>query len=399
MTWREELRPASFRGVPFYVDTADTEGGHRQVVHKYPKRNKVYVEDLGLEPDVFSVRAYLIGDDYISRRDALIQEMKRPGEGTLVLPTMGSRKVKPQTFRIGYDRREGGVEYLDLTFVEPGENAFPSQSLDTAAKVGEAAEAAKQAAKADFDQQFTVQGHQDYVANAASQQAGLLAQALTSAGNLRAGEPEAAAAFAENLEIFTARISSLILNPSSFSASVLALISQMGSVFPAPSAAFSALIQIARFGSSFLTLPRKTRSQQQQAVNQDALVSLVRRTALIEQARVATEIQFPSYDDAVELRDSLAGRIDEEILRVGTTDEDEIYLTLENVRAAMIEDVTRRAANLERIRTVSFQQTLPSLVLSYEIYETTDRSDEIVQRNRIAHPGFIPAGQPIQILV
>lgn len=381
------------------MDTADTEGGHRQVVHKYPKRNKVYVEDLGLEPDVFSVRAYLIGDDYISRRDALIQEMKRPGEGTLVLPTMGSRKVKPQTFRIGYDRREGGVEYLDLTFVEPGENAFPSQSLDTAAKVGEAAEAAKQAAKADFDQQFTVQGHQDYVANAASQQAGLLAQALTSAGNLRAGEPEAAAAFAENLEIFTARISSLIMNPSSFSASVLALISQMGSVFPAPSAAFSALIQIARFGSSFLTLPRKTRSQQQQAVNQDALVSLVRRTALIEQARVATEIQFPSYDDAVELRDSLAGRIDEEILRVGTTDEDEIYLTLENVRAAMIEDVTRRAANLERIRTVSYQQTLPSLVLSYEIYETTDRSDEIVQRNRIAHPGFIPAGQPIQILV
>ncbi|WP_374707575.1 DNA circularization N-terminal domain-containing protein, partial [uncultured Deefgea sp.] len=39
MAWREQLQPASFRGVPFYVYTSSGEVGRRNVVHEYPLRD------------------------------------------------------------------------------------------------------------------------------------------------------------------------------------------------------------------------------------------------------------------------------------------------------------------------------------------------------------------------
>ena len=44
------LRPASFRGVPFKVMDSDDGRGRATVIHEFPMRDQVYVEDLGL-PD------------------------------------------------------------------------------------------------------------------------------------------------------------------------------------------------------------------------------------------------------------------------------------------------------------------------------------------------------------
>ena len=46
-SWREDLRPASFRGVPFLVDESHVVIGRRVVLHEYPLRDKPYAEDLG----------------------------------------------------------------------------------------------------------------------------------------------------------------------------------------------------------------------------------------------------------------------------------------------------------------------------------------------------------------
>lgn len=44
--WRDRLRDASFRGVPFSVDDDDASFGRRVQLHEYPKRDKPYTEDL-----------------------------------------------------------------------------------------------------------------------------------------------------------------------------------------------------------------------------------------------------------------------------------------------------------------------------------------------------------------
>ncbi|PND29705.1 DNA circulation family protein, partial [Achromobacter pulmonis] len=40
MTWRERIDPemrGAYRGVPFYVERADTKGGRRWLIHEYPR--------------------------------------------------------------------------------------------------------------------------------------------------------------------------------------------------------------------------------------------------------------------------------------------------------------------------------------------------------------------------
>lgn len=399
MTWRESLRKASFRGVEFLVETVETEGGRRIVVHKYPQRDNIYAEDLGLDADTFTIRAFLLGDDYITQRDALLRELKKKGTGTLVLPSQGSKKVVPQPYRLGYDSREGGIEYIDLSFVEAGENSFPSQSIDTASKVAASADKATETVKAVFQTQFKVGGYQDFVSNSAQSLGHGLADTVSAATSLRPNTPEQASTLGATINAFREGVSGLVLNPSDFSEAVMGMLGPLMEVYPLAQDAYLAYQFIFSFANKLPVTANNTRNQQQQFVNQNAFAALTRQASLIGMARASANIEFDSYDDAVALRDSLAGLIDDEIYAIGDTDQDDVFQDLGALRADVIADITSRAANLERIRTVTLQQSLPSLVMSYSLYETTDRSEELVKRNKIEHPGFMPAGQPLQILV
>lgn len=399
MTWRESLRKASFRGVEFLVETVDTEGGRRVVIHKYPQRDTIYAEDLGLDADTFNVRAFLLGDDYITQRDNLLREFKKKGPGTLVLPSQGSRKVVAQNYRQGYDSREGGIEYLDLTFIEEGENSFPSQSIDTKSKVTASADKATETIKSVFENTFSVKGYQDFVSDSAQTLGKDLAKTVTVASGLRSPIPEKVSALSATVAHFQGAISNAILNPSGFATGILGMIGPVQSVYPLAIDAYLAYKYIFNFGNKLPTPENSTRNQQQQFINQNAFAALTRQSALIGMAQASTDIEFDSYDDAVVLRDEVAALLDDEMFLLGNTDQDEVFLDLGTLRADVVTDITTRAANLERIKSVTFEQSVPALVASYNIYGTASRADEMVRRNKVEHPGFMPAGQPIQVLV
>ena len=117
MSWRDNLRPASFRGVPFFVEGADQQGGRRQAVHEFPQRDDVFVEDLGLRPHEFRIDGYVLGADYMAARDALIQAANEAGPGTLVHPYRGSLTVSCLDWTMRESDREGGIAWVTLTFI------------------------------------------------------------------------------------------------------------------------------------------------------------------------------------------------------------------------------------------------------------------------------------------
>ena len=87
--WRDRLRDASFRGVPFSVEDDDASFGRRVQTHEYPNRDKPFTEDLGRAARRLTVNAYVIGDDYADKRDRLIAAVETAGPGTLVHPQYG----------------------------------------------------------------------------------------------------------------------------------------------------------------------------------------------------------------------------------------------------------------------------------------------------------------------
>src|SRR4051812_2658899 len=92
--WLQNFRPASFRGVVFQIDAADGEFGRRKVTHEYPQRDVPYTEDLGRRGRRFTITGYLVGGDYQTTRDELIEASEEEGAGELIHPYMGALQVE-----------------------------------------------------------------------------------------------------------------------------------------------------------------------------------------------------------------------------------------------------------------------------------------------------------------
>lgn len=399
MSWREQLKKASFKGIPFKVDTNEVEGGQRVAVHEYPFRNGVFPQPLGLRGDQFTVRAFLIGDNYIANRDALIKAVKDYATGTLILPTQASRKVQAMSYRNGYDSSQGGIEFVDMTFVEAGLAIYPTQIVSTGTNVNASAAQAISTLKASFGKNFATLGNQDFVVTAAqaltTSASSSILQAIKSGSIISAASAQMTAA----VNAFNANVPTYLQNPLLMAGQLASLVAQVSTVYSLPVNLYAAYKNLLNFGIGLPTVAPITTQKAQQAANQTALVSFVQQNALVGMANASAQINFDSYNDAVSLRDELADLMDDQLIALGATGDDDSYNDLNALRAAVIQDITTRAANLARIRTVTLNQSIPALVLAYQLYQSTDNADDLVARNKVENPGFMPAGRPLEILV
>jgi prophage DNA circulation protein len=168
MGWRDELRPASWRGVPFDVLHYDGKFGRRTVVHEYPFRDAVWVEDLGRGMRRLNLIGYLVGDDVAQQQDALIEAAEAPGPGELMHPTLGLRQVSLVDFTPSARHDLGRVIELAFSFIEGGERIFPGSSVATGDVLQTAADGMEEAASGDFltSVQAAVAGGQEALAQA-----------------------------------------------------------------------------------------------------------------------------------------------------------------------------------------------------------------------------------------
>jgi prophage DNA circulation protein len=160
MSWRDNLRDASFRGVPFKIRSHTYGVGRRNIVHEYPYSDDPYAEDLGGFADDFSIEAYIIQTsdnnyDYFAERDALINALKQKGPGKLVHPFLGDQMVVPvgrQSVTENFD--SGGWARFTLSFSLAGDNIFPLEDIDPVGLVDTAAENAINASIDSFYDQY-----------------------------------------------------------------------------------------------------------------------------------------------------------------------------------------------------------------------------------------------------
>lgn len=400
MTWKDRLKKASFRGVEFFVDTSDTDFGRRNKVFEYPKRDIPFAEDLGKKARRYNFNAYIcigpFSDDYIPQRDRLItaiEEKEKPG--TLVHPTLGSLEVVPGECRVTYNTQDGGIEYFQLEFVQAGENRFPEGKTRTNAKLVTDADAAVEAAKASFENLFNVTKKPAFLTDDASQVNGLF---VTKLNAMTPDVPDTLADQQSAISTLTSNLTTLLQNPEDYGDTVTDIIGRVPDLFTKVKPGYDALRKLLDFTSTLRDIPATTATRRQQQTNRDSQVGLITQTALAEMARTTADLEFDSYEDAVNHRNDVADNIDAEVLRLGDTDEDELVFALETLRSTVILDLTERAASLVRLKNIQIQATLPALTVAYDLYEDSERDTEIIARNKIRHPGFLPPGQDLQVL-
>ena len=397
MSWRDNLKRASFRGVPFEVLASDADMGRRVQVHEYPLRDKPYAEDLGRRSRSVSLDAYVLGADYMVARDRLLAAVEQAGHGELQHPYLGAMRASCVSCRLRETTAEGGMARFALEFVESGEFTFPSAVADTGAAVDGAAESASTVVRAGFEAGYAVAGRAQFVADAA---ASIVSQALAEMqGAVRWVRTQSDQVAALNRSIVTAtrQLITLIYTPAS---AAQALAGNLRELVRNVSTDIRDALGLARvfydFGSLLPPVTGSTGSRQAQAANQAQLLRLMRVMAVAEGARAASLVQYASYQDAVATRDELLAAMDALMIEPGLADD--VYQALRTLRAALVRDLAARGANLARLVSWTPSTTMPALVVAHHLYGDATRADEIVARNRARHPLFLAGGQALEVL-
>lgn len=204
------------------------------------------------------------------------------------------------------------------------------------------------------------------------------------------------AAFTKALTKLQAAISTAVQDPSTLAADIQELVAgEEGAGGVSLLGGLQALRKLVAFGNNLKTVAQTTASRIQQFTNQAAIVNLVKRSAIVEMARLSKDLPFESLNEAVAVRDEIADLLEIEAL---TTTDDSVFTSLMDLRAGVVQDITARSANFARLETKAPAQISNSLVTAYELYGDATREREIVERNDVIMPGFLSPNNPLLVL-
>ncbi len=416
MNFRDQLQPASFRKVPFEVASADTSVGRRVVVHEFPLSDTPQPEDLGRKAGEFMLDGFIIGDDYIDVKNRLIGALTFPGPGTLIHPSMGTLQVvlaQPGKLRESFIEKRGMVSF-SLTFVEVGVAVQESFAApDTQQAVEDEADAAYDPCALDFAKKFSVAGAPDWSVASLLAEVDKVSNFLAVVRNGMNLPLAALSAITRSAALFKFNLVALLNKPFDLANALIGQIRSLTDLFdwntPSGTSSFSAarytkapllaMLGVASYGKPGTATARPTvplngtAPRAQQAANQSAVFDLVRRTAVLEAARAVVFQPFPSFDDAVAVRDLVYDAIELELL----TAPDPVYVALAAVRVATVADIAARGLDLTRLSTITLLESVPAIVLSHRLYGTTIYADELVERNNVLNPLVMPGGIPLEV--
>jgi len=398
MTWVDDYaaNPASFRGVPFSVRSDELSGGQRHVIHRFPGRDDVEWDAMGRDPRKFRVDGLVLGANYWDARNKIVQALEKAGPGELVHPYWGRQQVVVSDgWRVRQSTNNGGAAFFSFSCTVVGKSSKLQGSLNIARTVKQDAADLRSALVDTYGSNVDT-----------SQSAGGLARSkvLTMANdavssirsvNSRISAATTVASATESvIDSFSDEVSTLILTPASFATAALgvvdevfASVAQIENAFGrAVSQTIDALETMAAFGGF-------TDRSTQVATNQNETTVMVRGSALAAAGEQAAGLTFFSARGPRALMASLASVADSFEDRAS----DEVFEAMQALRADLAHLLEQQVVRLPDVATYTPPRTLPALVVSQMVYGDASRDEEIVERNGLLHPAYVPP-EPIEVI-
>jgi prophage DNA circulation protein len=393
MTWSDKLLPGRFRGVRFFIESSDRAGGRRTVDHEYPLRDLNYVQDMGRGARVFEVDCLVVDKasreagfaDYFAHRDALISALEnQTGPGQLDHPYHGTRSAICTGFRVREQSSEGGIARFAITFKEtPAQPFSPVSTPDVAGAIRTAADALQEVISGEFLRKFT------------SLPSAFMSSVHTTMRQATRAINNATRAF----EMPEQELARLRQRTTDLEDSVTGLANEPEDMVAAFEGIFEliddpdALVEVYGFNAGTRP-PGATPSRLQEQVNYDETQRLVQRLAAVQAARVLPDQTFESYDQALAKRQAITDMLDEQIEVVA----DDVYPELQQLRADLVRGIPGPDSDLPHLVEHTPHVSVPSIVLTWDLYGSLDREEDLVLRNRVRNPAAVPGGRALEVL-
>lgn len=412
-TWRDQMLPASFRGISFLIPQASVPIGMKVQLHEFPQRDEPYAEQLGKQSQVHRLVCWIIGDDCFERRDKFMEALQTPGPGELVHPWLGRMQVKVGEGELSHDFQRGGMAEFAVTFYPDTPLKFPTAKVNTQQQVVKASDSLLdsaldryKAAMANVDQarlglarlRNSLSGVYTVIQQQFSTIVGTFTNLTGFAQSLMNAPDSLSSLFSSYFSEFsvddylgddsgsTYRNTVAASTQHAEAVASVNTVSQAGGRDSAAASQATAdlvqdalLVQVGLIISEMPIASQPVSSVATPTVDQQAAQPIVRP-------------EVPVADDVIELRDNLNEAIFEASLKA----DPEHYMALNTLRQTIVKHLTAVAESGVRLVEITPAETLPALVLAYRRFGDATRESEVVQRNRLRHPGFVPA-LPIKI--
>lgn len=423
-SWQDKLRPASFKGIAFEVEDTDSDTGRRSQLHEYPNRDIPFNEDLGKKAERYSFVAFILGDDCIERAAELREACKEGGAGTLVHPAFGAVIVDCDSCKVSYSFREGRMARVSLSFIEHGQETYPDETADLTDNVYSAADLLETSAIDNFVKRFNIEeigAIAGDVSALATSYAGAATEVLeevsSKIGIITDSYDDLTTAvdnitnIADSVLNIRNNISDVLNGPDVFSGHLASIFNTVRlysgkkdgirnlksiSTASALSNNQSSVGNTADSGSDDTSAISVKRIEVQQE-NVRQMTALTERLTIANEAKIIADTNFENTEEADETLENFIEDVENQLLSETVTSHDVIE-SLHQVKSCVVVNVRERISQLPQTKTITLTEITPSIVLAYELYEDIERRNEIVKRNKISNPAFIPAGKELKVL-
>lgn len=405
MAWFNEVEPvrhpdgrvligASFRGIPFFVESAELSGGRRIAKHEFVDSEDPEIDDLGKAGNDFSLTGYVLGETYLRQKRQLLAALQDvPGPGGLVHPFEGRKRVQVGQVTVSESKEDGGIATFQIQLSHaPVKSSGPTAVVDLNAKVVKLAEDVVVSNSSNLEEEASVLGVPAFAL--ASLSAGLTAvvEGLNETLSVVATSTQELAKMSLHVDTIVVQAAELIKTPADMLAEVLLITNQLlvESLKERPLAAVESLLAVYGLDSPDAAIGA-TETRIQERANQLLYNDALSIVLISEAARIVTEVDFDSNEQAIEVRSRIIDALDALALTAG----DATYADIVNLRSSVLLAIPGDRA-LASIVTITQHTDTPSLALSYLLYGNVDSAADLVDRNGIAHPGYLSG--PLNVL-
>jgi hypothetical protein len=443
--------------VEFYVASITAGFGRRGKLHQMPFNDTPFFEDLGRKGRVFTLEGYVMpaissggklqpdndpNASYQESRDLLIDIIENySGTGTFVHPTMGSMRVVPTTeCSFKFDNSVGRMETFSITFVEEGERLEDKASTrdNTISEIVKYEGPKLQAylegdglsgnTKIEYENLIVpIEPSSEYISFPIPKQpfkpplpdSYLKGLNKTMKGYLKKFDDfskitKTNDAFSDFASEFVAIATTLQEFPQLIIGSVVETFNSIQKIITGFSIAtqnpFDRLKNALDLFDSFwddaetnTARYNSLKSNPDTAETREASSAVATDTLILAGSisQIGVASVTATYTSSAQVNDSLKdiNRIFSLMIqRVGDSDITTGYENLLNLQAAINIDLNARAKQLPDIKIIFNGKVKPALVIAYNQYEDSERTDELVSKNNVSDPNFVQIGE-LEVIV
>jgi prophage DNA circulation protein len=396
----------SFKGARIYWRQGENDSGRRTALHSYPLRDTSLSEDLGKKAGEFTLEGFTLGQGFIDDAAGFREACNSPGAGVLVHPLWGQLTVVCTECRERFTTSKKGMVEFFLTFIEEGENRYPSSEADYRTLTAGQAASSLLVFQTSFNEAVNYQGP-GWLAQSQVGDTQIALQTLGSVIKVML----AATDQGQVLDAIDQANDDLVNNsddPAAPGDAVDYVYQSLGTIYQRdPSGGLNTNLamsgfgmDVSQYGQTLASIPSTTATRETQTQNRASLLSLVSGYSAAGAVSAAMEMEYTSKQHAQSVRESVINSLDESTLLAAELGDDQGYDALQSLSAQT--STAFKSIIAEQQPAVEMPVpagVTPALGLAYQLYEDPTREEDILNRNPVVfHPGILPGGEILEVL-